>query len=67
MSDSKPETLAERITFLLKHSGGTMPIRMGVDTPEEAAQAKALLKGRRGGSLIQVCLPDADGKKYRPA
>jgi hypothetical protein len=62
------ETLRAKLDYLLKHSNGTMPIRMALDTPEQAKAAKSYLSAKPGGSLIVVCLRDPnDEKKWTPA
>lgn len=44
---TNPETMAERIAFLMKHSGGTMQVGMPVATEAEAAEARKLLAASR--------------------
>lgn len=56
-----PETMAQRIDFLLGFGRGTMPIGMPVKTEAEVAEARKILKsrGKKAESLIIVTVEEA--------
>lgn len=65
MSD---EPLALRIDKLIKHSKGTMPVGMVVESVAEAEEAKRILahRGRRG-KLVTVYIQVGDDRRCIPA
>lgn len=48
------ETLADRISHVLKFTGGTMPVAMLVADEDEKRAALLALKGRKHNALIEV-------------